>query len=269
MAITFKNSDPEKGWQTAALFGVDPAMIKKAKATGKIQIDTIKLGVYRVKTEHSVFGTIPITPTALSLAQAKAMGPASLQQYRVHFETALKAALAHVETMAPAKAAPIPFGDEEDDGLDVTAAVKPAFTKTAAFSPAKAVPKPAMAKPEWPSKTAPIKLHQATELYQPVMGTNATSVYYTFALFPGLKLAAKITGTKLSVRAEGSKLDEYSNLLKQNFKMDQSVGYSSGHYIVDEGASLMVKALAAIVGVLGFEKIEKVADLNKFVKDQA
>jgi hypothetical protein len=134
-----------------------------------------------------------------------------------------------------------------------------------AFSPKAESPKPMAAQ----HKGAPVKLSNATELYQPVLGTSQSSVYYTFALFPGLKLAARIAGNKLSVRAEGAALIDYLDTLKDNFKMDPSSGYASAHYVVDEGAGLMVKTLAAIVGVLGFEKIEKVADLNKFVKANA
>jgi hypothetical protein len=38
--------------------------------------------------------------------------------------------------------------------------------------------------------------------------------------------------------------------------------------MVPEGKDLIVKTLAAIVGVIGFGKAEKVADLQKFVGDQ-
>jgi hypothetical protein len=85
MAITLK-TEPDKGWKTAALFGVDQGLINEAKAKG-ILIVMEKLGTYVVKNNVTTFGTIPINSTALSLAQQKAMGPASMQQYKGHFET--------------------------------------------------------------------------------------------------------------------------------------------------------------------------------------
>jgi hypothetical protein len=86
-----------------------------------------------------------------------------------------------------------------------------------------------------------------------------------FAVFPGLNLAARVKGHKLSVRAEGSSLPSYTQKLTEDFKMDKSSGYVSAHYTINEGKGLIVKTLAAIVGTLGFDKALKVANLDAFV----
>jgi hypothetical protein len=101
-------------------------------------------------------------------------------------------------------------------------------------------------------------------VYQPVQGTSQGSTYYVFALFPGLNLAARLKGTKMSIRAEGPSLTMYGPMLIEQFKMDNGNGYYSGHYTVDT-TGLAIKALSAIVGTLGFSKSIAVADLQKFV----
>jgi hypothetical protein len=270
MAITLK-TDPDKGWKTAQLFNVDPGLIAQAKATGKIQIAMPKLGTYVVKNDVTIFGTIPIASTALSLAQQKAMGPASLNQYKSHFENALKKAIEATKASSggyvPEVTQASPYPDDDEPMAAPPSALFGPSGKTKPPMAPKVVPPVPM---DAQHKGAPVKLYNATDLYQPVLGTGGpNSIYYTFALFPGLKLAAKIMGKKLSVRAEGHNLSTYLDQLKEQFKMDNNGSYASAHYIVDEGAGLMVKTLAGIIGVLGFEKIEKVADLNKFVKDQA
>jgi hypothetical protein len=78
-----------------------------------------------------------------------------------------------------------------------------------------------------PGVVSGVALKDAVAMYEPVKGTNAGSIYYTFAFFPGLKMAARIMGSKLSVRAEGQMLDSYLPTLKSQFKMDPSKDYAS------------------------------------------
>jgi hypothetical protein len=50
-----------------------------------------------------------------------------------------------------------------------------------------------------------ISLYQATELYQPVLGSSSGSIYKTCFIGPDLKIAARIKGSKVSFRATTSK----------------------------------------------------------------
>jgi hypothetical protein len=269
MAITLK-ADPAKGWETLNLFGVDKSLIEQAKAKG-ISVVTTSPGIYTIKNKVKVFANVSVKTTVITLMQNKSLGPGSVEQYRYTFEQGLKKAIegtpdasALAAVLAPAKG---PLAGIDPDDMKLKSAAWPTLDGT---PKAKAAPevKPAVAdSPALGAVAGKVKLVAATALYQPVAGTSPTSTYYTFAFFPGLKLAARVQGTKLSVRAEGDKLAEYKPLLKSQFKIEEDPkgDHASSHYIVSEGKDLILKTLAAIIGVIGYEKVEKVADLNKFV----
>jgi hypothetical protein len=266
MAITMK-SDPEKGWQTMALFDVDQSLIAQAKKHG-IQCVQTTPGTFVVKNALQTFGTVAVKGTALTLAQQKALGPNSKIAFKTNFESALKKGIdaSPLKTQAmPTK--DDPFGDSEFEDVP-----QPEPKNYKPYAPAMpATPKvPASEFKKSSSWSSDIpKLIEAKNVYDGVQGTNAGSIYYVFAMFPGLNMAARIKGSKLSVRAEGHKLDDYAPHLVHDFKMDKSNGYISAHYTINEGASLIIKTLGAMVGTLGFGKALKVADLEKFVKEQA
>jgi hypothetical protein len=251
MAVTLK-ADPEKGWKTLAIFKVSPALVAEAKKKG-ISVVTTTPGIYTVKNKVKVFGNVPVKTTVITLVENQSLGPGSIEQYKAAFEDALKKAIA-----ATPDPDVMPGGAAMQYPAEVVVNV-PAATKPETKVPSQ--PKPSHV----PGKT---KLADATALYQPVEGTSPTSTYYTFAFFPGMKMAARVNGTKLSVRAEGPGLSPYLPTLKAQFKMDEGKQgekpYVSSHYLVDD-KDLIVKTLAAIVGVVGFSKAEKVADLNQFV----
>lgn len=267
MAITLK-SDPEKGWQVMALFDVDLVLIEQAKKHG-VQCTQTTPGNFVVKNGLQTFGVVKVKGTALTLAQQKALGPQSKLGFKANFESALKNGIA-ASPLQEKEKAPIHPDEEVEEGDSFLGEVKPKSEpinlgsflkqKLAQSEKAKIV-------------SDAIELANATEVYQPVQGTSPGSVYYVFAMFPGMNLAARIKGTKLSVRAEGSNVINYGQILTIDFKMDKSVQggstHYSAHYSINEGTGLIVKTLGAIVGSLGFGQALKVADLKLFVNKGA
>ena len=96
------------------------------------------------------------------------------------------------------------------------------------FDPHASVPIPAqpvsyddMQDEEWVEHVAgklfpgTIHLYQATEMYQPVLGTSGGSIYKTCFIGPELKIAARIKGSKISFRVTTDKnLKPEGHLLK-------------------------------------------------------
>lgn len=272
MAVNLK-PDPTKGWATCALFNVDKGLIQKAKDHGIVVVSTTP-GVYTIKSKSKVFANVSIKGTAISLVEKKSLGPTSIEQYKYALEAGLKKAISEtplpevnkvveVADMLQPLNAPTAWPMPEQPSKDGIKA-EPATTASLGSVLSKKKASPAFG--------GVAALKDAVTLYEPVKGTNAGSIYYTFAFFPGLKMAARIMGTKLSVRAEGQMLDSYLPALKSQLFMDEGkVGgqttYASAHF-KDVDKDLIVKALAVAIGVLGFGKAEKVADLQKFVGDQ-
>ena len=69
------------------------------------------------------------------------------------------------------------------------------------FADTPTVPPKKVAKPV---SDGPVKLIDATQLGQPVRGTNVNSIYYTSALSERVRLAIRVSGTSISIRVEGS-----------------------------------------------------------------
>ena len=176
------------------------------------------------------------------------LGPNSKIAFKTNFEAALKKG---IDVSPPVKTSE--YVAEAWEDIHAAPEVDSPVVKLSKASPAK-------------SQSSMPPLIDANFLYQKVQGTSSGSVYYVFALFPGLNLAARLKGSKLSVRAEGEKLSTYQSQLVNAFKMDQSPGYVSAHYSVfSEGLPLVIKTLGAIVGTIGFDKAIGVADFEKLV----
>jgi hypothetical protein len=117
-----------------------------------------------------------------------------------------------------------------------------------------------------------IPLRDAKAMYQKVHGTSAKSVYVVVALHDDLKIAARIEGSSLSVRAEGPALDLVSvtdKLSKQglSLKNKTTFKYMSGHYPCNDDAPPN-KVLGAILLGTGIDfdspmpKVSKVKELG-------
>jgi len=264
MAISFK-ADKDYGYSLLPLFGVNPSLIQTAQTAG-VTVDQSSPGTFVIKLGELVYGSVPVKGSAISLAKSKTLGPASKEALQFQFESALKKAIAGADTAMW-------------DGLSVNKNGSPPP------HPAHATPKPGKVQMTTPSpnltgiypsvpkaptgkfsKQDPCPLYKATKVYTPVTGTTGGSVYFVLAVFDGLNVAARVQGSKLSLRAEGPNLNEFQEAL-EDFGMDAKGGYSSGHYDVSN-TGLMIKSLGALVGRIGFDRVKEVADISKFIGGQ-
>lgn len=92
MALTFKNGD-SYGYSLLPLFGVSAELCKEAKAHG-IMVSSTNPGAFVIKTDTLTFGTVSVKGTAISLAKAGNLGPASKYAIQAQFENLLKKAIA-------------------------------------------------------------------------------------------------------------------------------------------------------------------------------
>jgi len=102
-------------------------------------------------------------------------------------------------------------------------------------------------------KTAtPIKLRDATRMYEPVKGSSPNSRYFLVAANQDLRIAARYKGTSLSVRIEGPGWEKHSTSIQacgfDNVQLAQ--GYASLHLHVGDPV-IAGKALGAILLGLG------------------
>jgi len=100
-------------------------------------------------------------------------------------------------------------------------------------------------------KTAPlVRLIEATQMYQPVAGSNEGSRYFVVAGNPRIKVAARYMNKKLSCRLEGEDLkNNYTqkDLGAFNIKSDR---HASFHAEIDD-LKLAAKTLGAVLMDLG------------------
>jgi hypothetical protein len=96
----------------------------------------------------------------------------------------------------------------------------------------------------------PCKLNMATKMYQPVTASSHGSRYFVVAMGNRggsiLKVAARIQGTTVSVRMEGSAIEGLTPALKQCGLANMHKGYASVH--VDASSAIMAgKVIGAIL----------------------
>lgn len=100
--------------------------------------------------------------------------------------------------------------------------------------------------PEHEMNTAqPVKLWEATKMYQPVTASSVGSKYFVVALRPDLKLAARYIEGRLSVRAEGTGLPNYFNAFIES-GFNAGTGYYSLHVQVG-GDKMLSRTLGSIL----------------------
>lgn len=131
-------------------------------------------------------------------------------------------------------------------------------------------PKPVAVKwPEFPEnqkKTAPpIKLRDATMMYQPVHGTSASSRYFLVAANADLRVAVRIQNATLSVRIEGKGWEKYKDkMTAAGFgKLSSKKEYSSMHLEVGPDKVMMSKTLGAVLLGLGIPMETPLPDILK------
>lgn len=280
MAVGLKTSD-DYGYSFLPLFGVDPHLISAAKVCGVVITQTSP-GNFTVKSADGLefYGTIPVKGSAISLAKSGNLGPASKQAIKYNFEAALKKAVSGSSSAKPSikldssgeylaplteataqisKLAAEPsyvvgsgtlqssddssVGEEYQDGEEVESLLpgaEPALTADTIM------------------KGSPCKLSFAKSCYQPVMGTTNGAVYYVAAMFPGLNLAMRVKGNKVSFRAEGTKLTAYLSALG-DLGFSNKDTYASVHFEIQTKA-LLLKTVGAIIGRLGIHLVRSTAD---------
>lgn len=284
MAINFKG-DGNYGYSLLPLFGVSGLLIAKAKKCG-VAVEQSSPGTFLVKHQDFVYGSVSVKGSAITLAKAGTLGPASKGALTAQFEAAMEKA---IEASAASNTPdPVPNNDElEEFPLKVTKITLPkpkssggaiwpdgveAFdfngdkstkiigvdmgTETGSFG-TPYLKKVAPSK-SYVDSLKPMQLANAKAVYCPVTGTSSGSVYYVLAIWEGLNLAVRLKNTKASFRAEGGSLAEYKSQLEElGFKVNGN--YASVHYQMPD-LGLTLKTVGAIIGRIGFGGLKDYAD---------
>lgn len=91
----------------------------------------------------------------------------------------------------------------------------------------------------------PVKLRDAKDLGQAVFGTSKGSVYWTIAVSERVKIAARVQGTSISIRAEGEPIGTEIAALKASGLTPASEGHYSMH--LEAGQVPVARVLGAFL----------------------
>lgn len=109
----------------------------------------------------------------------------------------------------------------------------------------------------------PVKLRDATHMYQPVHGTSSGSRYFMVAAGKGIRVAVRYQVGQLSVRIEGDDLEKHlPKVLANQFKSGN--GYASLHLEVGDPV-MGAKTLGAILLGLGIPLETPLPQLEKTI----
>jgi hypothetical protein len=110
----------------------------------------------------------------------------------------------------------------------------------------------------------PVKLRDATQMYQPVYGTSSGSRYFMVAANPDMRVAMRLDSGTLSVRIEGPNwIKHKANISECGFNtIDISKGYASVHLTVGTDMNVARKTLGAILLGLGVELDTPIPDMK-------
>lgn len=132
-------------------------------------------------------------------------------------------------------------------------------------------PQPEKVASAWPLfdlkslKTAPmVKLRDATMMYQPVFGTSKGSRYFLVGANSEVKIAARLSGSSLSVRIEGPGWKKYKgNVELAGFStVSSEKDYASVHLDVGNDKVMAAKTLGAVIMGLGLKLETPIPDLS-------
>lgn len=102
------------------------------------------------------------------------------------------------------------------------------------------------------SKAEPVKLRDATFMYQPVKGSSAGSRYFLVGGNDGIRIGARYKGKTLTVRIEGPDFDTYVSKFQSMGFSNAATGNGYGSMHLDVSNDLIAaKALGAILVGLG------------------
>ena len=262
MSISISTADP---LYFAALFGVDKALIEKAKAC-QVSVTQSSIGFLTVVSAAGNHGQVTVKGSAITLAKSGTLGPASKDVIRHQLEQLMVKAInaSKVEFSAKMSATPVVVNTVPQPGKPValTSKEKQAFIDSLANDEQLKQGLSMVYVPPLPSTgkvpASAVKLSSANTLGQPVTGTSASSTYYLVARFSGCNVAIRRTKSKLSIRAEGSKLNDYKGSL-QSLGINIKGDYASQHFEVSDEL-LLRKTVGALIGSMGLSSLLEAMD---------
>lgn len=257
MAITVNTGSP---LYYAQLFGVDHGVITKATTCG-VSITQSNLGYLNVGIGGKDYGNVAVKGSAITLAKAGTLGPASKSVIKHQLEVLMVKAINDTATTYPDSVEKAVEPTPTNEGLTtwqkatITKAMSMVGLPTGGNSTQgiKAYVAPELKDVPVPPTQEACSLYNATTLNQPVSGTSANSTYYLVAKFKGCNVAVRRTKSKLSVRAEGSGLDGYMSALS-SMGMAKKDNYASVHYEVND-MLLVRKAIGSLIGAMGIHNL--------------
>lgn len=300
MAVTIKkdtDTSQDFGALVASKLGVAPALWQEAAALGYTAEKGINKILIKDKTGN-VVSNVKAVQGALTFLMEDNLGATSAGHLKASFEQAVKKLIAdHGDTpvelnMPPKVEAKIfPGGgavnpteskltqqspplasifgtDPEEAELNHTFN-KPPQTPTQKSPPSveslkttnsEVISKEAVAWNEM-DVMSPVKLLQATKLYQPVHGTSSGSRYFVVALSKDLKIAARFKGEDLSMRVEGNISKSKDILVENGFNIGADETYASMHL----KCPTQILAKRVIGALLTGMDMELQSELPKFV----
>lgn len=251
MAVNLKST---YGYELVKLFGVNLALVGKAKDAG-IVIDYSPKGALSIIGPNGEnHGVLPLKTQAITLAKAGNLGALSKKAIVYQIEKSLNTALAG--------GAGVEF-DEVQAAIEfMSSGQKAALTKKKKKEELKTLHSGNGPKSLKVSTTGQVHLSEATKLYQPVFGTSNGSVYYVVARMKGVNVALrhKQHGGGISIRMEGPGLSDYNDAFI-GMKIDHKGKYASGHFSCE--ADLKAKTLGALIGAMGFHNVIEVGNISE------
>ena len=203
MPVTMLNQNVESLGLLEQL-GVAGHLIEQAKLAGVMVSSTSNALVFTLKSGQSA--NVKMNMGAVALVKKGMLGTVSKENMCAQVTSSLTSLLNMV------KPSPEPKLTEADlsDVAEAISVPKPGAVFPNEFPTEK--PKPQLG----PAilKSAKVPLSAATELYQPVAATDATSVYHVVALASGLHVAARIRSHRVSVRVEGPEMSSHKAALE-------------------------------------------------------
>jgi hypothetical protein len=108
-----------------------------------------------------------------------------------------------------------------------------------------------------------VSLFDASEIFQPVKGTSASSIYRVIALRNDLKVAARYINNTVSIRIEGDIKNYFEKLKQASMSVHAGKGYASMHLGGIETPVMMRKVVASILGAMEIEFDRTLTKLSK------
>jgi hypothetical protein len=250
------------GLVAMAKLGV-PDLLMKWLSNGPVQIDVVLTASAFQFTAQGMPGAVVGVPVNVSTLQQIAnntLSDGEKQKLRAALMSAIEFIMKGTGTGDPAESA---------------LAMLPKSAVSAAAAPAPPAPAAPPKPKKWDAfdiaklaKAPQVKLRDAERMYQPVFGTSEGSRYFLVGGNADLRVAARYTGSKLSVRIEGPHWEKaLGSISACGFKTDKAQGYASIHLTVPS-EMLAMKALGAVLLGLGVTLETPLPDL-KVIKNVA